>query len=116
MKIPPGFAQVAELWYNKGMNRRFNRAGLLPPPAGASDWAGSSRDSYCVDRTLIIKDPIDSKSRVALFTRPGRFGKTTVMEMIRAIDADCCVMAESDDTYPAGEVMKLVDCSSTHVR
>ena len=98
------------------MNRRFNRAGLLPPPAGASDWAGSSRDSYCVDRTLIIKDPIDSKSRVALFTRPGRFGKTTVMEMIRAIDADCCVMAESDDTYPAGEVMKLVDCSSTHVR
>ena len=58
--------------------------GLLPPPVGTSDWATFSRDSYCVDKTLILKDLIDSKSRVVLFTRPRRFGKTTALEMIRA--------------------------------
>ena len=60
------------------------REGLLPPPVGTSDWATFSRDSYCVDKTLILKDLIDSKSRVVLFTRPRRFGKTTTLEMIRA--------------------------------
>ena len=66
------------------MNRRFSREGLLPPPVGTSDWARFSRTSYCVDKTLILKDLIDSESTVVLFTRPRRFGKTTVMEMIRA--------------------------------
>ena len=57
---------------------------LLPLPVGTSDWVTFSQDSYCVDKTLILKDIIDSKSRVVLFTRPRRFGKTTMMEMIRA--------------------------------
>ena len=56
----------------------------LPPPVGTSDWATFSRDSYCVDKTLLIKELIDTKMRVALFTRPRRFGKTTAMRMIRA--------------------------------
>ena len=60
------------------------KEGLLPPPVGTSDWVTFSRDSYCVDKTLILKDLIDSKSRVVLFTRPRRFGKTTMLEMIRA--------------------------------
>ena len=31
------------------------RDGLLPPPVGTSDWARFSRDSHCVDKTLILK-------------------------------------------------------------
>ena len=58
--------------------------GLLPPPVGTSDWARFSRTSYCVDKTLILKDLIDAESTVVLFTRPRRFGKTTALEMIRA--------------------------------
>ena len=57
---------------------------LLPPPVGTSDWARFSRTSYCVDKTLILKDLIDAESTVVLFTRPRRFGKTTMLEMIRA--------------------------------
>ena len=57
---------------------------LLPPPVGTSDWARFSRTSYCVDKTLILKDLIDSESTVVLFTRPRRFGKTTMLKMIRA--------------------------------
>ena len=64
--------------------RAKRKEGLLPPPVGTSDWVTFSRDSYCVDKTLILKDLIDSKSRVVLFTRPRRFGKTTMLEMIRA--------------------------------
>ena len=65
-----------------GMTAR--RDELLPPPVGTSDWARFSRTSYCVDKTLILKDLIDSESTVVLFTRPRRFGKTTMLEMIRA--------------------------------
>lgn len=60
----------------------------LPPPVGTSDWATFSRRAYCVDKTLMIKDLIDSETSVALFTRPRRFGKTTAMEMIRAFYED----------------------------
>ena len=66
------------------VDKTTHTEGLLPPPVGTSDWARFSRDSYCVDKTLILKDLIDSKSRVVLFTRPRRFGKTTMLEMIRA--------------------------------
>ena len=32
------------------------------PPVGTSDWATFSRDSYCVDKTLLIKDLITRSS------------------------------------------------------
>lgn len=37
-----------------------------------------------VDKTLLIKDLIDSDDRVHLFTRPRRFGKTTNLSMLDA--------------------------------
>ncbi len=58
--------------------------GKLPPPIGTSDWATFSQDSYCVDKTLLIKDIVDARTRVALFTRPRRFGKTSAMRMLRS--------------------------------
>ena len=58
--------------------------GKLPPPVGTSEWEVFSRDSLCVDKTLLIRDILDAKTRVALFTRPRRFGKTTALKMIRA--------------------------------
>ncbi|MBP5321085.1 MAG: AAA family ATPase, partial [Kiritimatiellae bacterium] len=64
------------------IGRTVRRDELLPPPVGTSDWATFSRDSYCVDKTLILKDLIDSRSREVLFTRPRRFGKTTTLKMI----------------------------------
>ena len=59
-------------------------SGKLPPPVGTSEWETFSRDSFCVDKTLMIKEIVDRRTRVALFTRPRRFGKTTAMKMIRA--------------------------------
>ena len=75
----------------------------LPPPVGTSDWATFSRDSYCVDKTLILKDLIDSRSRVVLFTRPRRFGKTTMLEMLRSFyDGDASLFHDKK-IWAAGE-------------
>ena len=78
----------------------------LPLPVGTSDWATFSRDSYCVDKTLMIKDLIDTKTRVALFTRPRRFGKTTAMRMIRAFYEGEASLFEDKLIWAAGETYR----------
>ena len=75
----------------------------LPLPVGTSDWATFSRDSYCVDKTLVIRELIDTKTRVALFTRPRRFGKTTAMRMIRAFYEGDASLFEDKLIWAAGE-------------
>ena len=75
----------------------------LPPPVGTSDWATFSRDSYCVDKTLILKDLIDSRSRVVLFTRPRRFGKTTMLRMLRAFYDGDATLFHDKKVWAAGE-------------
>ena len=75
----------------------------LPPPVGTSDWATFSRDSYCVDKTLMIKELIDTKTRVALFTHPRRFGKTTAMKMIREFYDGDATLFEDKLIWAAGE-------------
>jgi len=42
-----------------------------------------TRGYYFIDKTLLIKDLIDNKAAVNLFTRPRRFGKTLNMSMIQ---------------------------------
>ena len=41
-------------------------------------------DLYFVDKSLLIKDIIDSKSEILLFARPRRFGKTLNMNMLKS--------------------------------
>lgn len=52
-------------------------------PIGISDFVEASTQYYYVDKTLLIKDFIDSKPKVTLFTGPRRFGKTLNMDMLR---------------------------------
>ena len=66
------------------VTRKTCITGKLPPPVGTSEWETFSQDSLCVDKTQMIKELVDLKTRVALFTRPRRFGKTTALKMIRA--------------------------------
>ena len=42
-----------------------------------------TRGYYFIDKTLLIKDLIDNKASVNLFTRPRRFGKTLNMSMLQ---------------------------------
>lgn len=55
----------------------------LPLPIGISDYRKASSEYYYVDKTLLIRDFIDERPQVSLFTRPRRFGKTLNMNMLR---------------------------------
>lgn len=52
-------------------------------PIGISDYIRAQAEYYYVDKTLMIKDFLDKKPLVSLFTRPRRFGKTLNMDMLR---------------------------------
>ncbi len=54
-----------------------------PLPIGISDYVRAQGDYYYVDKTLLIKEFLDRKALVSLFTRPRRFGKTLNMDMLR---------------------------------
>ncbi len=52
-------------------------------PIGISDYVRAQSEYYYVDKTLLIKEFLDRKPLVSLFTRPRRFGKTLNMDMLR---------------------------------
>ena len=55
-----------------------------PLPIGIEDFKRLIDDKYYfVDKTLMIKELIESQTIVGLFTRPRRFGKTLNMSMIQ---------------------------------
>ena len=52
-------------------------------PIGISDYIRAQSEYYYVDKTLLIKEFLNQKPLVSLFTRPRRFGKTLNMDMLR---------------------------------
>lgn len=54
-----------------------------PLPIGISDYREACSNYYYVDKTLLIRDFLDERPKVSLFTRPRRFGKTLNMDMLR---------------------------------
>lgn len=75
----------------KPMDKRGRRnavASVLPSvrkplPIGVSDYQDACKNYYYVDKTLLIKEFLDERPKVSLFTRPRRFGKTLNMDMLR---------------------------------
>ena len=55
----------------------------LPVPNGITDYRKISSEYYYVDKTLLIRDFIDERPLVSLFTRPTGFGKSLNMDMLR---------------------------------
>ena len=59
-------------------------AEIKPLPIGVEDFKELvEKEYYFVDKTLMIKDLLDKRSKVSLFTRPRRFGKTLNMSMVQ---------------------------------
>ncbi|GHV81309.1 hypothetical protein AGMMS49944_31000 [Spirochaetia bacterium] len=62
---------------------------MKPLPVGISFFDTIIEQGYYyVDKTLLIKEMIDKKSAVNLFTRPRRFGKTLNMRMLQCFFED----------------------------
>ena len=55
----------------------------LPVPIGDTIFREVCVNNYYVDKTLLIKDIIDEGTKVMLFTRPRRFGKSLNMDMLK---------------------------------
>lgn len=74
---------------NRPVDLRFknakgeNNITRKPLPIGISDYKRAVSEYYYVDKTLLIKEFLDRKTLVTLFTRPRRFGKTLNMDMLR---------------------------------
>ncbi|MGN0732864.1 MAG: AAA family ATPase [Emergencia sp.] len=79
-------------------------------PIGISDFVRAQSEYYYVDKTLMIREFLDRKPLVSLFTRPRRFGKTLNMDMLRVFfeisDADTSVYFQDKAIWQCGEEYK----------
>lgn len=75
-------------------------------PIGVSDFKLATTGYYYVDKTLMIRDFLDKKPMVSLFTRPRRFGKTLNMDMMRVFfektNEDTSVYFKDKQIWPCG--------------
>lgn len=69
-----------------------------PLPIGIEDFKELVENYYYVDKTLFIKELLDNRGKVNLFTRPRRFGKTLELSMLRYFfEKNCCQTAKGAD-------------------
>lgn len=82
--IPAGAEKPVDNRIKTGVYvRAKSRPKHLPLPVGVSDYRLASTEYYYIDKTMMLKDFIDERPMVTLFTRPRRFGKTLNMDMLR---------------------------------
>ena len=94
------FGESKDIILNRSQKRK-------PLPIGVSDFKTAVSDYYYVDKTLFIRDLIDNKPMVSLFTRPRRFGKTLNMDMLRVFfektEEDTSIYFEDKLIWQCGE-------------
>lgn len=81
--IPANAKKPADSRIKTGAYRKTKISPDLPLPVGISDYRLAASEYYYVDKTMMIRDFLDERPMVSLFTRPRRFGKTLNMDMIR---------------------------------
>ena len=105
--IPTDAEKPADGRVRSGAYIKAANKAKLPLPVGISDYRVASTDYYYVDKTLMIKDFLDERPQVSLFTRPRRFGKTLNMDMLRTFfektDEDTSVYFRDKAIWKQGE-------------
>ena len=80
----------------------------LPCAVGSTSYIDTVKNSYYVDKTLLIRDLIDDHAAVTLFTRPRRFGKTLAVDMLKVF------FEKTDQDTAASVVVSVIsDISAT---
>jgi len=82
-QIPDDAQKPSDRRVSSGKYRKETKKTLKSLPIGISDYVRAQSEYYYVDKTLLIKEFLDQKPLVSLFTRPRRFGKTLNMDMLR---------------------------------
>ena len=87
-----------------------------PLPIGIDDYKKLIDNGYYyVDKTLLIKELLDKKGEVNLFTRPRRFGKTLALSMLQCyfeIEKDAEGKQIHNDSYFRG--MKILNAGDAY--
>ena len=103
----PDNAQMPRDGRTKEAKETLEGAKKKPLPIGISDFKEAVANYYYVDKTLMIRDFLDSIPKVSLFTRPRRFGKTLNMDMLRVFfeitEDDTSVYFQDKNIWKCGE-------------
>ena len=94
-------------------HKRLGKAGVFMKkalPIGYDNFKRIISDElFYVDKTMIIKELIDKKGQVNLFTRPRRFGKTLILSMLRSFfEKDIDVRGNVRDNSSFFDGMKIM--------
>ena len=104
--IPTNAEKPADARYKKSPPVR-KTSSRLPLPIGISDYRLAVTEYYYIDKTMLIKDFIDERPMVSLFTRPRRFGKTLNMDMLRTFfektDEDTSIYFKDKNIWACGK-------------
>lgn len=86
-----------------------------PLAIGIDDYKEIKQNYYYVDKTLLIKDIIDSKGAAILFTRPRRFGKTLALSMLRTFfEKEYGMNRKEVDKRPFFEGLNILNCEEKY--
>ena len=72
-------------------------------------------DYYYVDKTLFIKELLDLKGKVNLFTRPRRFGKTLNLSMLRYFFEDTGIQEKNTQHAALFEGLKIMGAGKEYI-
>lgn len=105
--IPADTKKPSDGRIKSGTYIKDSRPRNLPLPIGISDYRLASTEYYYIDKTMMIKDFLDERPMVSLFTRPRRFGKTLNMDMLRTFfektDEDTSVYFKDKMIWSCGQ-------------
>ena len=88
-----------------------------PLPIGIDNFEKLiTNDYYYVDKTLLIKDLLDHKGEANLFARPGQFGKTLNMSMIRCFFENTGDEERNKRNQELFSGLKIMDSGERYIR
>lgn len=86
-------------------------------PIGVDNFEDIVQNGYCyVDKTLFIKELLDLRGKVNLFTRPRRFGKTLNLSMLRYFFEDTRIEEQNARNRELFQDLKIMDAGEEYVR
>ena len=84
-------------------------------PVGVENFKDMVKSGYYyVDKTLLIKELLDLKGKVNLFTRPRRFGKTLNLSMLRYFFEDSGYMEKNHRNKELFRGMRILDAGERY--
>ena len=84
-------------------------------PIGVDNFEKLVLGGYCyVDKTMLVKDLLDLKCEVNLFTRPRRFGKTLNLSMLRYFFEDTGDQEKNAQNRTLFQGLKIMDAGGEY--